>query len=342
MDIIELIIVFIIFIITAIISGISGFYIGQDNEKKKAISSESGAALININQQITEIKEKFKEIEKSRIERDAFQEKLQSEKDQKWAQYIGDNSKIQEEREKAWKQILETTDKKEQDRLIQLQQMLSQMSQIQKLLSGTQSRGGAGENILKGYFHDLIHSNIIETNIDVGHNLKVEFGWKLDDGKFLPIDSKCHDVLDLLKQLETDNVDEQKKIKKKIQTKVYSSVQEVKKYQNLSKTCRLCIMAVPDAIYELVPELSSSALIEGVILTSYSNAALFGYLISRQYNDDLEKGEIANYEHIFQDLQSIISQISEKTDSIERGLKMIKNADDEICNEVSKAKKLNP
>ncbi|MFH0737101.1 MAG: DNA recombination protein RmuC [Candidatus Micrarchaeota archaeon] len=342
MDIVELVIVLIILVITAVLSGIAGFYIGKDNEKKKILSSESGAALVNINQQITEIKAKFEQIEKSKAEKEVFQAKLQAEKDQRWEQYIKGNSQLQEEREKGWKQILETTDKKEQERLIQLQQMLSQMSQIQKLLSGTQSRGGAGENILKRYFHDLIRSNIIETDVIVGHNLKVEFGWKLDDGKYLPIDSKCHDVLDLIKELGTQDLETQKKIKKKIQAKVDSSVQEVKKYQNLSKTCRLCIMAVPDAIYELVPELSSTALSEGVILTSYSNAALIGYLISQQYNADLEKGELTEYEHIIQDLLSMVSQIHEKTDSIEKGLKIIKNANDDICNEVSKAKKLTP
>ncbi|MCI0503257.1 DNA recombination protein RmuC [Candidatus Micrarchaeota archaeon] len=342
MDVVELIIVLIILVITAVLSGIAGFYVGKDSEKKKLLSSESGAALVNINQQITEIKGKFEEIEKSRLARETAQERLQFEKDQKWKQYVEGNSKVQEEREKGWKQIIETTDKKEQERLIQLQQMLSQMGQIQKLLSGTQSRGGAGENILKGYFHDLIKSNIIETDIVVGHNLKVEFGWKLDDGKYLPIDSKCHDILDLLKELEAQDLEVQKKVKKKIQNKVSNSIQEVKKYQSLSKTCRLCVMAVPNAIYDLVPELSSYALSEGVVLTGYSNAAFIGYLISQQYNADLDKGDLKEYEHIVQDLLSIVTQIHEKTDSIEKGLRIIKNANDEICNEVSKAKKLTP
>ena len=341
MDLTELIIVLIVLIITTLISGIAGFFIGKDAEKKKLLSSESGAAMVNINQQISEIKTKFVEIEKSRIERETLQAKLQNEKEQNWKQYVEGNTKVQEEKEKNWKQILENSDKKEQDRLQQIQQMLSQMSQIQKLLSGTQSRGGAGENVLKGYFHDLIRSHIIETNVTVGNNLRIEFGWKLDDEKYLPIDSKCPDVLDLLKELEGKNdADAQKRIKKKILSKVEGSIQEVKKYQNLSKTARYCILAVPDAIYELVPELSAYSLTEGVLLTSYSNAAFVGYLFSNQYNDDLEKGDIKQYQNMFQDMLAIISKIQDKTDSIEKGLKIIKNANDEICNDISKAKKL--
>ena len=306
-----------------ILAGVVGYYIGREQERKRLLGSESGAAMVNINQQLAEIKGKFESIEKARVEHEKHQTILQGERD------------------KSWKQILDNTTANEKGRMEQVQKAVEQVGQFQKLLMGTQSRGSAAEHVLKTYLKDLIKQRLVETDVNVGNNLKVEFAWKLADEKYLPIDCKCHDVQELVKSMtDAQDAEAQKSHRNKIRKKIEGSIDEVRKYQSLPKTIRYCVMAVPDQVYELMPELSSYALSNNVILTSYSNVSVIAYLTAVKYNEDLEKGDAQELEEVVQSLLSIVEKISEKTDTIERGLKTIKNANDEICSEVGKAKKV--
>lgn len=306
-----------------ILAGVVGYYFGREQERKKLMGSESSAAMVNINQQLAEIKSKFEAIEKVRAEHDKHQVALQGERD------------------KSWKQVLDSTAANEKDRMEQVQKAVEQVGQFQKLLLGTQSRGSAAEHVLKAHFKDLIKQRLIETDANLGDGMKVEFAWKLADEKYLPIDSKCHEVLELVEEMsKSEDASMQKSHRNKIRKKVEASMGEIMKYQNLPRTIRYCIMAVPDRVYELVPELSSCALTNNIILTSYSNAAVIAYLTAEKYNSDIQKGDAQELKEVIESLLSIVEKIGEKTDTIERGLKIIKNANDEIGSEVGKAKKV--
>ncbi|MBI5046936.1 DNA recombination protein RmuC [Candidatus Micrarchaeota archaeon] len=306
-----------------ILAGIAGYLYGKNEGKKALLGTESGAAMVNINQQLAEIKGKFEAIEKSRLEREKMETRLQEEKD------------------KGWKQLLDNTDKNEKGRLEQVQAMVQQMGQFQKLLTGTQSRGNTGEQVLKIYLKEQIKQKLVVTNANVGSNMVVEFAWKLDDGKYLPIDSKCHDILDLMTQInDTDDPKQQLDIKKKIVKKIDSSITEIKKYQNLERTTRYCVMAVPDAIFELVPEASSHATSENVLLTCYSNVALVAFLAAEQYNSDLEKGDVKQLGELIKGLLDIVSRIRNETETIEKGIKIVKNANERISTETNKANRI--
>lgn len=310
-----------------ILAAFAGYMYGKEEERKRSMSTESGAAMVDIHRQITEIKAKFQEIEKLREEREK--------------QDIESKKKLDIEKDKNWKTITDNHQKNEADRFAQIQQMLGQLSVVQKLLSGTQSRGSSGEQVLKGYLKDFIKNDVIRANVNVGNNMTVEFAWKLKDGKYLPIDSKCHDVLDIIKKIEeTESPEEQKALKKKIRDKVERSINEVKKYQNQTKTMRYCIMAVPDQILDLVPETTSYAIENNIYIATYSNVAFISYMIAEQYNCDLEKGDAKALENIVKDLMQLVEEIHQKTDTIEKGIKMVKNANDEICTQVGKAKKI--
>jgi len=304
-----------------ILAALAGYLFGKESERKRLLTTESGAAMIQINQQLAEIKGKFQEIEKSREEREKFGKKLDDEK------------------EKSWALMLENNKKNEQDRLGQIEKMVGQINQFQKIFLGTQSRGASAENVLRNYLKEQIKQGLVHPNLVLGDNLRVEFAWKLKDGKYLPIDSKCHDVLGSLEEGKADDV--QQKAKKNILRKVQDSVDEVTKYQNLTKTSRYAIMAVPEAIYELAPEASHYAVSKNVYLTSFSNVPLIAYLIAEQYNSDLEKGDAKKLEGIVNDLLHVLEEIHRKTDTINKGLKTAQNANDDICGEISKAKKMN-
>jgi len=319
MEFVDWFMVFVLFIIGL---GIGYFY-GKEKGKKEFLGTEAGATVVSINKQLAEIKTKFEDIEKAREEREKLQEKLQVKKEESLAQ------------------LLESTRKNEQDRLGQVQQMVDQIRQFLRIFSGVQTRGKTGEHILKRYIKDQIKNNVVVTNTRLGRNLVVEFAWKLADGKYLPIDSKCHDVVKLVKKLEEkEDVEEQEKIKKKIIQKVKKGIDEVKKYQNLSKTPDFCIAAIPDVVFDLVPETSSYAISQNVYLTSYSNVGIISYLIATQYDSDLEKGDVKQLERLVKSLMRIVEEINKKTNTIDKGLKTIKNANDAISNEVGKAKGL--
>lgn len=323
MDWLALLSIAIVAVFVGVFAAIAGYLYGKEETRKKLLGTESGAAMVNLNQQITEIKSKFEAIEKSRQEREKNETKLAEEKD------------------KSWKLLLDNTTKNEQNRLEQVQKLGDQFGQFQKLFTGTQNRGSSGEQLLKQHLHSLIKQGLVETDVNLGNNLKVEFAWKLNDGKYLPIDSKCPDVLDLVKLIQESNDSEvQKNNKNKIKKKVESSIDEVRKYQNLVKTTRYCIIAIPNEIYELVPELTSYAVSQNVLLTSHANVSVIAYLTAEKYNDDLEKGDARALEEVVKGLLAIMQKIQDKTDSIERGIKTIKNANEEITSEISKANKI--
>src|SRR3989344_4118455 len=96
-----------------LLAAIAGYYFGREQERKRLLGSESSSAMVNINQQLAEIKTKFEAIEKARTEHDKHQNILQVERD------------------KNWKQILESTTANEQSRVGQVQKIVEQVSQFQ-------------------------------------------------------------------------------------------------------------------------------------------------------------------------------------------------------------------
>jgi len=150
-----------------------------------------------------------------------------------------------------------TREEIERKRDAQLSDMNRMIQTFTRTISGTKTRGIVGEEVLKGILNDSIRAEVVKCNLRTD-NGEVEFAWDLEDGKYIPIDSKLPDVFELVnKYSNVDNLEEQKALKKEIVEKVRKEVKNVQKYQNLPNTIDRCILVVPEGVLDIAPELIS-------------------------------------------------------------------------------------
>ncbi len=216
-----------------------------------------------------------------------------------------------------------------------------EISKFTRTISGTKKRGMIGEHILKEILSSYISTGKVITNLRVKNAGEVEFAWSLDDGKHIPIDSKLPQVTELYNEYsKTEDVEKQKNIKKKIITKVKKNIEEIKKYRNCDNTIDKAILALPRSIIEMVPELISEAQKYGIIISDYDNVIFFVWHLDEQYQRKLESGNEMEYEAMVRQLTEIIKDIADKTETIDRGIKMVKNANDNITELSQKQKRM--
>ncbi len=201
---------------------------------------------------------------------------------------------------------------------------------FQRVIAGTKRRGQVGEEILKESLHQAIKAKLIKTDMKID-GMVVEFAWNLGDGKYVPIDAKFPEVIELYNQYsETEEIDEQKTIKKKIKDKIKKQIEEIKKYRNKKNTIDKVILALPDEIVDIIPEAIEENVGEGVIVCGYRSVFLQAHLIDEFYRLSKEKGDITTYQQHIGALLGIIHEIERKTETIDRSLVMVKNANEEI------------
>lgn len=220
--------------------------------------------------------------------------------------------------------------------------LTKELTNFTRLLSGTKERGNVGENLLKEVLNPFIKSGKIITNLNVD-NKTVEFAWKLAQNKFIPIDSKLPDVINVYKEFcKAEEKKEQLKHKKEILHKIEKHIDEVKKYRNKKNTTNKVIIAIPDAIFEMVPEINSDFERTGIIVVGYQLVSYVASYIEREYIIMIESGEVGDYKELLSKLMEIINGIKEKSESIERGVVMIRNANDEIKKNTIEAEACKP
>jgi len=203
------------------------------------------------------------------------------------------------------------------------------LSGITRALSGTR-RGGAGESILKEILSAPIRSGLVETDLPVGTD-KVEFAWKVGYGKYVPIDAKLPEIEQLYDQYTKSNdTAEQKKTKSEIVKKLEKQIKAVKEYKNKDNTLDKCILAVPDGLMEVLPEMSGEIGRSGVVVCGYSQVFFHAYYIAEAYIRTRESGDIGVYQQTIHELLGLMKEIADRSTTIDKGLTQISNADREI------------
>ncbi|ODS42501.1 MAG: hypothetical protein MSIBF_04075 [Candidatus Altiarchaeales archaeon IMC4] len=272
--------------------------------------------LTSLGTQIAEMKAQFSEMEKRREEVEKQKEKTDEEKEKRFQEFIRLTG---EGRQQAEKNTGE-----------QLKGISERIDAFSRTIHGTKTRGAAGEGILKQYLENPIKAGLVATNLKTDSG-EVEFAWDLGDGKFIPIDSKLPDVVDLLERLsKCEDAEEQIGIKDKISAKLKREIARVRKYQNQSNTIDHCVLVVPEGALDAVPELICDAGRLSVHLCSYKEVFLVCHSLSEEYGKLKEEGELGDYKKFNTSLIKILDKIKSRTDSIDRGITMISNASDEI------------
>jgi len=221
-----------------------------------------------------------------------------------------------------------------------LENMLEKMSTIERTLAGNKSRGNAGEHILSSFLETSIKVGDIKKDLKIGSK-NVEFAWDLKDGKHIPIDSKLPDIFLLVDQFDkTKDHNEQKDLRRKIKNKITNEILNIKKYQNQTNTIDKCILATPESIIDMSPELISLAKESNIYVVSYKHVVITAHLLSEQYRLFNEQGDIGKYKIICKQLDAILDQIRIKTETLDTTIVRLSNANDSIKEEVAKGKRL--
>ena len=368
-EIIFLIIGFLMGVITGLIGG---YFWGKSNAYKSADLSQQTHTITELTKQLAEMKAKFEEIEKSREEKEKLRAKLDEEREKRlkdWMEQTNKlfkelsekNEKTMEEKDKRIKEWMEQTKKFfeeqrrntekfleqqgetreeiEKKRDAQLRDMKHIIERVARTISGTQERGQVGENLLREVLSHSIKAGVVKENLKVDGG-EVEFAWNLEDGKYIPIDSKLPDVFDLVEKYNaSEDLEKQQEYRKKIINKVKKEIKRVQKYQNLSNTIDTCLLVVPEAVLEIAPSLAAIGRESNVFVCTYKDIFPIAHMIQEQYIRFKEEGDIGAYKQIIKSLFQILEKINKKTETIEKAITTIKNANESIKNEVIKGKR---
>jgi DNA recombination protein RmuC len=349
-----------------------GYSSGKKDKHAGEISNQM-STISNLTIQIAELKAKYEEIEKARLEAEKQREKLNEEKERRFNEFIENTHKLFSELSERTIKIDEQKDKRiaelviqmknffeeqkkntekflleqgksreevEKRRDAQIEDMKRMISIFAKTVSGTKTRGMTGEVLLKDAVKESIKVGLIKTNLKT-ENGEVEFAWDLGDGKYIPIDSKLPDVFEILEKYnETEDINDREKLRKEIINKVKKEIQRVQKYQNLINTIDSCLLVVPEAVIDIAPELVGMGRENNVYVCSYKDVFVIAHTLQDKYIRLKEEGDIGKYKQIVETLLQLLEKISRKTETIERALTTIRNANEDIRNSTIKGKKI--
>lgn len=214
------------------------------------------------------------------------------------------------------------------------QKTAESISRLETIIAGTQSKGSAGENIVELIFAKLPVEWQVR-NFKVNGRI-VEFGLKFPNNIVLPIDSKWA-ATDLLEQfMDSENPDEQQKLKAEIERAVIQKAKEVRKYIDPSITTTFGVAVVPDAIYELCVSIYPEIFRIGIVLVSYSMFVpylllVFHTILKSEQNIDLQK-----LDAYLQTAQSSLNDLQEEINGrFSRALTMLSNSRDDMQAHIS-------
>jgi len=155
-------------------------------------------------------------------------------------------------------------------------QAFESLRRLEHVITGTKSRGMAGEHILEGILAQL-PPELRETNLTINNKI-VEFAFRLPNDKVLPIDSKWPSMAELEKLADTDDPEARRPLIEAIRGEVRKKVKEAAKYLDPERTIHLGVVVVPDAVFDLCFEVHVDAFKQGIVIVSYSQA--LPYLLS--------------------------------------------------------------
>ncbi|MBN2102282.1 MAG: DNA recombination protein RmuC [Candidatus Aenigmarchaeota archaeon] len=362
----------ILLLVGLIVGFLAGIFYGKSRAYKSADLSTQVSSITGLTTQIAEMKVKFEEVENNRQLLEAEREKTAEEKEKRIKEFMDNVHKLfneqseknkltDEEKEKRIIDLMEQTKKffeeqkdntqkflleqgktreeAEKKRDAQIEDMKKIITTFTKAVSGTKTRGLMGEELLKDVLSNSIKAEVVKYNLKT-ENGEVEFAWNLEDGKYIPIDSKLPDVFETIgKYNSAEDQEERKGYKKEIIEKTKKEIRRIQKYQNLSNTIGNCLLVVPEGVLEIAPELVGLGKEDNVFVCSYKDVFPIAHVLHDQYIRLKEEGDIGKYKQIVESLFQILDKISKKTKTIETALTQIKNANEDIKDEIIKGQR---
>ena len=209
------------------------------------------------------------------------------------------------------------------------------LKRVEHILTGTQSKGAAGENIVDLAFARLPVEWQIR-NFSVGSKI-VEFGIRLPNNLVLPIDSKWAGTAVFEEFLTTQNTKERLAKKAQLQSTVVARASEIKKYIDPNLTTTFAIAAVPDPIFDPCSELLPDLLRQNVVVVSYSMFIPYLLLVFHTSAKNLGKPDLKRLDAYLRTVEDCVKTLqSELEGRFSRALVMLDNSRAEMAAHLSK------
>lgn len=357
-------------IIGLLIGFVAGYFIGKTKTAASPDLSLQQNLLTSMSSQISEIKVKFDEVEKSRSSLEKAREREGEQREQRLRDWIENTGKLfeqisrkgeitaaeKEKRIEDWmgatkrffndqkdateKFLLEqgkSREEIERQRDAQIHDMRNMIETFTRTVSGTKTRGMVGEDILGEVLQNSIQAGLVVKNLKTDGG-DVEFAWKLDAAKYIPIDAKLPDIFELVEKYNASkDPDEQKAHRKEIVEKTKKEVRNVQKYQNLPNTFESCILVAPPAALEIAPEVVAIGKESNVYVCTYRDVFPIAHVLQEQYIRMKETGDIGTYRKLVDRLLQVLGKINKLVETVDRGITIITNAKKDIQDEVVNA-----
>lgn len=208
-------------------------------------------------------------------------------------------------------------------------QTADSIRRLETIIAGTQTKGSAGENVLEVVFAKLpIEWQVRDFRIG---GKSVEFALRLPNNLIMPIDSKWA-ATNLLEQfINSDDIQEQQKLKKDIESAVLAKAKEVRKYLDPSITVNFGVAVVPDAVYDLCAGIQSETFQLNVVLVSYSMFVPYLLLVFQTTLKNSQSVDLQKLDAYLQTAQESIMNLQDELDGrFSRAITMMNNSRDDM------------
>lgn len=208
-------------------------------------------------------------------------------------------------------------------------QTADSIRRLETIIAGTQTKGSAGENVLEVVFSRLpIEWQVRDFRIG---GKSVEFALRLPNNLIMPIDSKWA-ATNLLEQfINSDDIQEQQRLKRDIENAVLAKAKEVRKYLDPSVTVNFGVAVVPDAVYDLCAGIQSETFQHNIVLVSYSMFVPYLLLVFQTTLKNSQNVDLQKLDAYLQTAQESITNLQDELDGrFSRAITMMNNSRDDM------------
>ncbi len=212
------------------------------------------------------------------------------------------------------------------DRRQQEEEARQMLRRLEAVISGSQSRGAAGENILEEALHHL-PPDMLQRDAWVGGKL-VEFALRLPGGRILPLDSKWT-ASPALEALAAPALEPARRVQlaAQVEKEVERRVREVSQYIDPATTTPWALAAIPDAAYGVCRGAFAEAHRHHVVVVAYSMALPY---VLALYQLHLQFARSVDMENLQASLMEVERQLevwdSTLENKLRRAITMLENA----------------
>lgn len=235
-------------------------------------------------------------------------------------------------------QALLLLQKREEDVVRRQEEVSEFIRRIDAVLTGSASRGAAGEQVLHVFFEQL-PPDFKAFNLRI-QNRVVEFAFRLPNGKYVPVDSKWIGGKEL-EQLASQADGDRELERRRLEQELLRRCDEVVAYLDQNLTLGLAIIAVPDAVYRWTQQVHTEVLGKGVIVIGYSMVIPY-FLTLLHFAVRFLRGEETQRlsQSAHQLAQALTAIQAELEGRFAKGLTMLQNSRHEMAAQTSSALEL--